>query len=311
MNMSQRRNKVYSLSDMIADQEAAPVDIIGHGVLPRESVLMIVGRQKVGKSLFVTNLALHLVAGREFLSFPVDKPQRVLYLTAEGGYYMLRERARKMAQSLGLAHEELRRFDAVPYPDVCMNGAEIPEALKTMIEETEPDVVIIDPLVKFHNSDENSAKEMSAVLRGLRKLTADYGVSVVLVHHQGKGENGNVRGSSAISGEYDSCMMLSKEKNSSHSVKVGFELRHAEAPRPFDVQLDGDSLTFQLAGQTAAVPFLLVDGPKRKKELVAQIRKETGLSKSSAYDLIKAQETSGRLRRTEDGLLCLPRPSKN
>ena len=65
-------------------------------------------------------------------------------------------------------------------------------------------MVIFDPLLRFHDADENSANGIGQVYAKIRQLIVDLGISVIIVHHTGKVPSRGGRGTSAIIGEYDS-----------------------------------------------------------------------------------------------------------
>ena len=75
-------------------------------------------------------------------------------------------------------------------------------------------MIIFDSLRRFHDRDENSATQMSKVLRWLRRL-ARRGATVVVIHHQDKSKTFNYRGSSDILAGVDVALALSKEKKMS------------------------------------------------------------------------------------------------
>ena len=310
MTSSRQRNRVYSLKELIDDSNPPPPEIIGGGLLPQGSILMIVAKQKVGKSLLAMNIALHLAAGKKFLAFPIKSHHRVLFLAAEGGPYLFKERAMRMMDSIGGTEGIVERLDLVVDSDIRLDDADGLKHLKAIIEERHPNVVVFDPLVKFHNADENSAKEMTVVLRNLRQLIADHDIAVILVHHQGKGGEGNIRGSSTISGEYDSCMMLTA-KEGAGKIHMKLELRHNEAPSPMMIRLKRDSLVFGLADTRDEVVRLLSNGPLTKKQLNLKLRAEAGIGQSTAYKWISKATEKGDLIEMAGDLVCLPSLCKN
>jgi hypothetical protein len=307
---AQQRNKVYSLKELIDDNTPPPPEIIGNGILPKESILMIVAKQKVGKSLLAMNVALHLAAGKDFLGFRIESPHRVLFLAAEGGRHSFKARAMKMVQSIGGTEGMPERVNVMANPDMQLDDADGVKLLRATIEDCQPDIVIFDPLVKFHGADENSAKEMTQINRVLRQLITDYGIAVILVHHQGKGAEGNTRGSSAISGEYDSCMMLTA-KDDSDKIQVKFELRHAELPPSMMIRLKRNTLVFGLADACSDVVRLLSNGPLTKQQLNILLQAEAGIGQSTAYRWISIAAEKGELVEMAGELLGLPSFCKN
>jgi hypothetical protein len=70
------------------------------------------------------------------------------------------------------------------------------ERINDLIEEHKPDLVVFDPLVELHNSEENDNGALRAVMAAFRSLAVQHNIAIVLVHHSRKG-------TSAIAGDAD------------------------------------------------------------------------------------------------------------
>ena len=115
--------------------------------------------------------------------------------------------------------------------------------LYNFVKEVNPDVLILDPLIKFHDVDENSASQMSDVLGKIRTIMAELKLSVILVHHTGKVASRGGRGSSVIVGDYDSCIEIGKSDNGNGSLK--FDMRHVETPPTKKIRFNSDTFWFE------------------------------------------------------------------
>jgi AAA domain len=73
-------------------------------------------------------------------------------------------------------------------------------------------LLIFDSLIRFHESDENSATEMAPVMAELRAL-AHAGATVVALHHRAKSEASRYRGSSDILGGVDVAFAVSRDRD--------------------------------------------------------------------------------------------------
>ena len=62
-----------------------------------------------------------------------------------------------------------------------------------------PRLLLLDPLVRLHGIDENSASEVAALLAYFRSLQRLLDVSVILVHHTRKNATGGVAAGSRSS----------------------------------------------------------------------------------------------------------------
>jgi len=60
------------------------------------------------------------------------------------------------------------------------------QALDSTINELRPRLLVLDPLIRLHSADENSATEIARVLSFLRDLQRKYATAVLVVHHARK-----------------------------------------------------------------------------------------------------------------------------
>lgn len=186
--------RVDSLADiMLKPPEASPM-LVEHGILPKGGRLLIAGRPKAGKSIFVNNLCLSLAAGIPFLKhgmtsegFEVDHPTRTLLLDRElskAGLFkrfgMLidgRPGYRAALENLLIDHDHLIRLDQKGAYDV----------LCSLVEQNGAEVVVLDTAYKFLGGDIESSSALSKAFEVLDKLIHETGVSVVMTHHKRKG----------------------------------------------------------------------------------------------------------------------------
>jgi RecA-family ATPase len=223
----------------------------------------------------------------------------VLILSAEGGDYSNMKRLKKMYGALGitsvptlwLCSDARWKFDTeTDYQD-----------LRTKISELRPEVVIVDPLVKFHYKDENSSSEMARILNRLRELIEDFGISIILIHHMGKNEEGTARGSSAILGEYDAYIQIAR---GDLTQKIKFDLRHTEPREDLQIRFNPDTYWFELANQNPLIKLVQECGEHQKRELVEKLVKSHRCGvRSTVYRKIDGALETGLLRQTERGTI--------
>jgi hypothetical protein len=289
----------YTLNKLLEDNTPPPEQIIGGGILLYKSMLLIAGAPKAKKTMLVTNLALALTAGKSFSIFEIKEKHKVLVLSAEGGYYPNRDRIKKMSNAIEIQHTENAQF--IFDSRLKLENEDDYSALKQMIEENKPDVLVVDPYVKFHNKDENSAQEMGYVLEKLRNIIEDYNLSIILVHHLGKSSQQGARGSSAIMGEYDSCITLNKpESGSKH--KLEFDLRHSNNPSNNLIVFNKETLWFETL-ISPLVKLIQDYGPMEKKDLVGvMVESKLYKAESGAYKAIDKEVEAGTIFCDENNL---------
>lgn len=251
------------LSEFLTTEYKPMAHIIGRGILPVGGKMIVAGSPKANKSFFVLNMMLDLVRGRRVFDatyknghavLPVAQPWRVLYLEQELGEQGLLERLRgkegRPGLAAGLDPEGLQLFIQPRDTAMRLDTPEGRDYISNIVKEIKPDVTVLDPMAKFHLSDENSAQEMGAVLRVADHLVEDFGTAIVLVHHIGKQSEDNprrggdrLRGSSAIFGDVDTVCEVTRKSNEHHPepvLELSFELRRGEPLESLFVQRHRD-----------------------------------------------------------------------
>lgn len=168
--------------------------------LDKHSVMMLAGYYGTGKSFVALDWAASIATGTPWLRRPVERG-RVLYVLGEGAYGV---HARLAAWELhhGTAIED-GWLDVLPVA-AQIAGEDLAE-VEELVAERGYALVVFDTLARMSvGLEENSARDMGvfvAALDAIRRRTA--GGSVLVVHHSGKGDRGDSRGSSAIGGAMD------------------------------------------------------------------------------------------------------------
>lgn len=96
-------------------------------------------------------------------------------------------------------------------------------------------LLVLDPLVFFMDGSENETREMQRFVDGALELVREVGCSILLVHHEGKGNIQNIlgaRGSSALEAGMDSVVYLSPKGTNDISEMVVTKQREAPAIKP-------------------------------------------------------------------------------
>ena len=194
--------------------ERPELDWIIPGLIPKPSLIMLVGPPKVGKSYLALQLALNVANGGNFLNRPCA-PGRVLYLQLDTSEKVWRDR-------LLILKEQGVSLDGpllMVNPDHQIFPVDIltPAGkawMRLMIEEANPDLIILDVLRECHSVDENDSTQMKLVGDSLCELTG--GKAVVFLHHASKIPADVIdpdpiiysRGSTYLTGKVDSYWML-------------------------------------------------------------------------------------------------------
>ena len=138
------------------------------------------------------------------------------------------------------------------------------EKLLLTIGQTAPRVLLLDPLMRLHQMDENSAADISRLLGYLRELQRQFDMAVILTHHASKRRRSqpgqSLRGSSDLRAFGDSNAYIER-----HGARLMLTVEHrsAKAPEPIELELaaepDGSGIHLTVAGGAPEPPGLAWD----------------------------------------------------
>lgn len=183
----------------------------------RGSVTVLAGPGSAGKSSIVKAWLLASAFGLPFSKFLPAGPQRVISYNTEDDLNEERRRMSATLRQFGRYPEEVPDTLRIigpedigtlivrdPVSGLCVSTAAMTQ-LEAMIEEFQPDYVVLDPLVELHTSEENDNTALRAVVAHFRGLAQRHRIAVVLLHHTRKGSTqpgdpDAVRGAGAIIG---------------------------------------------------------------------------------------------------------------
>jgi DNA-binding transcriptional ArsR family regulator len=274
----------------------------------------------VGKSLFVIQMAVDLALGRTFLGqYGVPEPAKVVYIQGEISDDQIEARLEAMKRGLSPAetqclHERLLLLNTTDLK--LSNPVDVEELVRMVAEVGDVRVLIIDPLIKFHSLEENSASEMQRLFDALDQLRSRLKVSVVIVHHHGHGRQDRdgatrLRGSTALFGYVDSALSL-EAVGKGGAVRLTFELRNGANPDPVVLSRDMDTLCYAVEDGDAnkkvtrrhIISCLEASGEEvPRKDLISMLSRtckashatvETAIKAAEDQHLIDCREGSGR-----------------
>lgn len=239
------------------------------GILSRGDCLLIAAESKAGKSTLIAGLIRQMMTGGDFLGFKVIKPLRILYMQAELRESRLKERLIKTYSSLNGIASNSHVWNTRGLVMIEENYDIIAESIKT----TQPDVVFIDPMVNFHNYDENNATQMTQFFRKLDRIQHEFNTAIVMAQHFKKSQDGNpknqvslldrMRGSSALRGWADTTIAMEGRTVDEYR-RLEFDVRNASEPFYRMIKYNQKTREFDwhdpIAQITAALPALMGGG---------------------------------------------------
>jgi hypothetical protein len=179
---------------------------------------------------------------------------------AEDALPRVRDRVAHLCRHRGLSLGSLD-LHVVTAPSLRLDRPDDQRALDQTLSDLRPRLLLLDPLVRLHRLDENSAADVSGLLGFLRELNRRHNLALIVVHHMAKRSRRDpgqaLRGSSDLHAWTDSACYL--VRRSDQRLRLTVEHRAAPAPDPLLLSLahtDGEPLRLRIEGNDTAPPPL-------------------------------------------------------
>jgi hypothetical protein len=285
------------------------------------SVGVIGGAPKCAKTWLGLDMALSVATGTACLGrYAVPVPGPVLVYLAEDALATVRARIDGMARHRGL---DLARVEihVITAPVLRLDRGTDRARLWETTRRLRPRLLVLDPLVRLHGIDENSASEVAELLAYFRSLQRQFDLAVLLVHHTRKNAAGGVaagqglRGSSDLHAFGDSNLYL--RRNREHVV-LSSEHRAAPASPPVNLELvttDAHTTHLEIVSEllSGATKLMVEDRQRGLEKRVlslldqgtiltrAKLRDSLGVKNERLGEVLESLERAGRLGRTSGG----------
>lgn len=197
--------KIFNASQLLINEDLEHPGWVQKDFWITGSKGFVAGPPKSMKSMLVMDFAFSLATGSPFLGHPYyAKLLTILYIQQEMPLWMIRDRLAKMCDAKNMIHSPLKEAKNGIYsfdfslilkkdlehfyftdPNECHKHFE----LLNLVKEIKPDLIVVDPLYTFTNSDLVKNSEVQPVLTWLDDL-AKAGkpgkTSVMVIHHTAK-----------------------------------------------------------------------------------------------------------------------------
>ena len=181
-----------------------------------QAVGILGGEPKCCKSFLALDIAVSVASGADCLrQFPVRRRGEVLLFPAEDSLAVVRQRLEGIAAAAKVPFASLP-VEVITAPSLRLDIPADRQKLTNTVQALRPILLILDPLIRLHRSDENDAVQIAAMLSYLRELQRQFQLAVILVHHARKDSNSSrpgqaLRGSSELHGWGDSNLYMHRK----------------------------------------------------------------------------------------------------
>lgn len=285
-----------------------PPDPLMGGLLNRDSLAVLYGPPGGGKSFVALDWAMHIIRGSWWHDLEVEQGN-VLYILAEG----VRGTGKRVT-AWKTHHRTISPtpdgFTWLPMP-IDLREPSWVGPLKFIAAEINPSFIVVDTLNRCAPGTDEGPADMGKIIAAADGLRRTTGACVLIVHHSGKDIGAGARGHSSLLGAVDTELEL-KSTESRIVLKVTkqkdgadgqtFRLRMVPAADSIAIDLDDgraipgeDTLTVnaRLCLETLEA-MAMVDGIATTIWRDASM--DTGVSKSSFYECLKALNDAGMVR---------------
>lgn len=221
------------------------------GLWADQAVGILGGEPKCCKSFLALDIAVSVASGQPCLrQYPVPRPGKVLLFPAEDSLPVVRQRLEGIAAAAQVAFASLP-IEVITAPTLRLDTPADRQRLSNTVQQLQPTLLILDPLIRLHRVDENDATQIAGLLSFLRQLQRQFKLAVLLVHHARKDSNSSrpgqaLRGSSELHGWGDSNLYMRRK-----GAQLTLSTEHRAAPSQ-------DHIPLQLTQAGAALSLTIL-----------------------------------------------------
>lgn len=202
------------------------------GMLELHGILLIRGPSGIGKSMLALNIALNIANPPSdkqlYKQFQINAKVKVLVVQSENSRNSLHKRLSKMTKENPRYKKAMSDIYFLKRKDVCTVSGNLQdelfmESIEKSIIRKDIGLIILDPLISYHEKDENDNRGMRQTLQVITDLCEMYKVAAIVIHHDGKSASSSSkggRGASSIGDWAPNIISLSHADKMSDVIKV-------------------------------------------------------------------------------------------
>lgn len=284
-----------------------------------QAVGILGGEPKCCKSFLALDLAVSVASGTPCLRrFPVRRPGPVLLFPAEDSLAVVRSRLEGICAVAQVSFESLP-VQVITAPVLRLDLPSDCQRLTQTVQNIQPRLLILDPMIRLHRVDENDASQIAALLSYLRQLQREFQLAVVLVHHARKDGHSTrpgqaLRGSSELHGWGDSNLYM-RRRGPQLTLTTEHRAAASQEHIPLQLSQSGSAWTLSLleaSSSSAQNPISAIDRVRHalarltEPASVEQLRKLCGIRTATLCSCLAQLTTQGLVTRDSSGYQLTP-----
>ena len=221
-----------------------PIPWVVKNYLATGDKIVLAGEPGVGKSFVALDLAIALATGTKWIVMDTVQ-SRVLYCDEENGEGMIGQRLQMLTRGSYRGKIPDDRLCVTYQNGISFSNPAKWKSLLGIVDRFEPDFIVFDSLVRFHNLNENDNSEMA---RFFNQAIKPLPCGVIMLHHLNKPSNdrpggaNRIRGASDIVASYDGAWILERTAPGSLTLQQ-MKNRHVPEPPPLAIDFSENTET--------------------------------------------------------------------
>lgn len=270
------------------------------GILRQGHKMIISAGSKAGKSFLLINLGIMISQGWNWLGHKCKKG-KVLYINMEIDFPSFVKRVDDLHKKLGLDTIENRdNFVIWNLRGQSLPLSKLSDTLLKRIKGDQYSAIIVDPLYKVMEGDENSNSDIAKMVIGFDKIADETGASVIYAHHYSKGYAGDKQvidrssGAGVFARDPDAIISMSEidipePDGRKRGFRIEYVLREFKTPDPTNVWFEAPLHTLDTSGYLEKFDLMTSESAKKKRRDDAKREREAEDVKN-AYECVPKDE---------------------
>lgn len=242
-------NNSKTIDELMA-HKYPPATYLVDRLIPTEAITILSGQSRSYKTYALLDIAIAIASHQQLFGHFKTTQANVLIINEEDGERLLQQRFRQ----LGIEKDAGLPIHISALTDFKLEDKQVDKTIK-FCKDNEIALVVIDSLIRVHNADENSAREMSKVFAQLRMFTKAK-IAVLVTQHNRKATQYSTGGASEMRGSSDILAAVDSHIGVKRDTKDRFYLTFSQEKQRYDVELEPFQMKFNTSGPVFRFEYL-------------------------------------------------------